>query len=354
MLPASPPRSSSGKRRSVREFIKEKKGIIIGIVLAFAYFLFGGYIPAYNIQTNFDDGEIFVGLYSHLYRYGQFFGWITALFLIRPVRHLWANEKENKKLINLILAILLLVPAVVVVIDFHSSNPAPYELKPELLRSRPELNEHFKKQNPSETDKRDYQKVMLELLQDPGNWSYARFWHYLIIYFHAFSLLLILAIQIWLSVYGASEKIRQTDEYKGILVFCASTMLISFLWLLMRTAFNYQRGSYFPAISNPAADYLLGAQFITGSLVILLLLSTTFIKEFVQAVTLAGFGFACFSVFIQQWRPEKLLEIFGKDADVINYWTIFVGIVFFSGLVVLILKLKAAQHKKFSKSEKRL
>jgi hypothetical protein len=318
----------------------------VGATLALIYLLLAGYLPAYYIEKNYIDGEVFVSLYSHLFRYGQFFGWITVLFLIDPVFHLWNKEKkDNKTFLIFVLVGFLGLSAVVVVFDLQSTSVAPYEIKPEILQSDNSLRDHFTKKERSPEDKQLYETKTLELLKDRANWSFARYLHYTAIFLHAFSLLFILSIVVWLIIYGGSEEIRQTPEYKRSLVYCTYTILISALWLLMRLTFNYQRQFYFAGTSNPAADYLFVTIFVIGSLVIAILLSITFIKDFNPAITIIGFIFTCFGVFLGLWDPEKLLVIFGKDARIINYYTISFGILLLSLIVVLVRKLSSSNQR---------
>lgn len=328
-------------------FLADHKRSFVGAALAFIYFLLAGYLPAYYIQKDFIDGEVFVNLYSHLFRYGQFFGWITVLFLVHPVLHLWNTEKQNKKTLFSILAIFIVISSAVVIIDFQSDNMAPHEIRPDILQSDDRLRGHFtKKGGHDESDKLLYQSLTVEILKDRANWSYARYLHYLAIFLHTFSLLFILSVVVWLIIYGSSKKIRENEDYKRSLVYCSYTILISSLWLLMRIAFNYQREFYFVRSSNPAAEYLFLVIFLMGSLVVILLLSTTFIKEFTQAITIAGFVFAGLNILLDKWDPAKLLELFGKDANTLNYWTILVGILMLSGIIVLVRNLSGIRHSK--------
>ena len=151
-------------------------GIVVGAVVALLYFILAGYVPAAYVQDSYRPyGALYVKLYPHVFLYPQFYGWLSILLLIPPVLYLKAhpNFARMKKGLLGMLAVVLVLSVMVFTIALCSSNVAPFGLKSELIEGEPPLREHFNKEPPSEAERYYYQKRILELYADTGNWSRA-------------------------------------------------------------------------------------------------------------------------------------------------------------------------------------
>jgi hypothetical protein len=118
-------------------------------------------------------------------------------------------------------------------------------------------------------EREHYQATMLELLEDRNNWSAARYWCHLSILIQIFNVLFILVVAIALTIYGLRPDADHSYEFKEALVYCSLAILVSYLWLLMRAAFNHQKLNYFPEISNWIAEVSVMGLSSSDSLVIL-------------------------------------------------------------------------------------
>src|SRR5882724_6380432 len=111
---------------SLRFWLKGNQNLLIivgGLVLAGAYFFFGGLLPDYYISSHYTEGAKIVGLYSHLYRYCEFFGWLAVLLLIPAVIFLRSQKidvRRNKFFFLIALLLLISFPLATVWIDQRS------------------------------------------------------------------------------------------------------------------------------------------------------------------------------------------------------------------------------------------
>lgn len=241
--------------------------IIAGVVLAGVYFFFGGLLPDYYISTHYTEGHKIVGLYSHLYRYCEFFGWLAILLLIPPVTFL-ASQKidvlKNKLFILIALLLLILFPLATVWIDQRSSNTAPHEVRPDIVENNPALKDHFIKGPPTQEQKEAYQSTMNSLLKDKANRSFAWFLHYLTVYLLTLQLVALGVVVVALLRFGPARPPSQSSRYTTALVSCSLSIFVSYLWVLMRVAFVAQKSTYFPTISLPVTEgVLLGFSLLT-------------------------------------------------------------------------------------------
>jgi hypothetical protein len=310
-----------------------RTGFIVGL-LTLAYFIFAGLAPALYIQTHYTDGSSFISLYSHLYRYPVFFGWITIPLLIYPVKYL--ISVPTLKLIefkNLIFFGLILVASLFVVADFLSQNIAPFEVKAEILQNDDQLKDHFTKKAPKDDEKKAYQNKMLEMLKNISNWSIARYLHYTAIFLQVLNLLCIGFIAAALAVDRASADFKDSYKFKLALIYCSLAGLVSYLWGLMRAAFYYQKPIYFPEISNPVADIMIVAAFTIVTLVIVTVLVFWVGDKFGNLIAAVATVCGGISILTATIFQGSLVAVFGRNAGTVPYWTILLGI---GGLAIFI------------------
>lgn len=326
--------------------IKNRAGLISGIILALAYYLLAGLVPALNVKNHYPGGKTIVNLYAHLFHYGQFFGWISVLLLIRPVTYIAPLRGLNRWKDRLILlTFLLAISMFVVALDMHSQNIPPYEVRPEILEKDDRLRDHFTKTQRSADDISYYEQSMAKLTKSRANWSMARYVHYLTVFIHAFTLLFLFFVVAALTVHGASAQSGDSAEFKISLVYCSLATLISYLWVLMRVAFNHQKPLYFSKIANPVAEYVVMALFTVATLLIAVRLSS-WLKDYYSAiVSLATISVGILSALAVAGKIT-LVEVFGKDAGTLPYWTILGAIASLFIFAFLAHRMNADQNSK--------
>jgi hypothetical protein len=333
---------------SLRSCLKSLQGnknlliIIAGVVLASAYFFFGGLLPDYYISTHYTEGHKIVALYSHLYRYCEFFGWLAVLLLIPAVTFLHSQKidvRKNKFFILVALLLLILFPLAAVLIDQRSRNAAPHEVRPDIVESNPALKNHFIKGPPTQEQKEAYQSMMNSLLKDKTNRSVARHLHYLTIYLLTLQLVAVGVVVVALLRFGPVQPPSQSSRYTSALVSCSLAIFVSYLWVLMRVAFIAQKLIYFPTISLPVTDAVLLGFSLLATLVIGLRLLNLYERQqalsLLIALALPVFGLLM-SGFNWAEFQEMLVTAFGRDAELTQYWLILGATIFLLLFVALI------------------
>lgn len=344
------------KLRSLLSDLGKKKKLlirIVGFVLAGAYFIFAGLLPDYYIHKHYADGHAYVNLYSHLFRYGEFFGWMTVLLLIPPVTYL-ASESSNIQIPWLLVFVGVIVcSALGLLVDFQSENIAPHEIRAEIIENDPQLKYHFTKGSRTEDDKTDYQRKTVSLIQERANWSVARYLHYLTIFIMTSQLVFIAVVVVALLKCGLTQRLKESPEFKMALVYCSLAILISYFWVLMRMAFVQQKPDYFPSISNPVAEFtLLFFCIVATSLIVYRLLSLSGFRE--ELSIILGVGSLFFSALsvLSVWKFQgALVKAFGRDARMIHYWTPFIAIAFLSVFAILGYTMKVKQQSEIAETD---
>jgi hypothetical protein len=314
---------------------------LVGL-LTLIYFIFAGLAPALFIQAHYVHGSTFVSLYSHLYRYPVFFGWITIPLLAYPVKYLLSVKNLSlPKFKTLICLGLIAMATLFVIADVNSDNIAPFEVKAEVLQNDERLKDHFTKASPNADEKQSYQNRMLELIKNRSNWSIARLLHYIAIFLQVLNLLAIGFIATGLTIHRTLPQGNDSAEFKLALIYCFLAGLVSYLWGLMRAAFNYQKPVYFPEISNPVTEIWIAASFIIVTLVIVIGLNFWVGSRLSNLISaLVGFAGAVGVFTVTKFR-DLLLAVFGKDAGTVPYWTILLGMAVVSIFIFLGHKIRA-------------
>lgn len=319
-------------------------GFIVGLVLAIVYFVLAGLVPAVYIQNRYTNGATFISLYSHAFRYPQFFGWMTILLLVPPVLYLTSLpglKRAGDRL--LLLFLLVLISTFILVIDTQSRNTAPFEVRAEILQHDDQLNNHFTKKALKGEDKKAYEDKMLSLLKSRDNWSPARYLFYLSVFLQIFNVLFIFVVAGALSIRGLTPNSDHPYEFKEALIYCSLAILVSYLWLLMRVAFNYQKPDYFPGISNPVADLTVIALFAAATLLIAIRLLSWLPDKFTVIFSLASIFLGFLGALSAMTLKETLVTVFGKDAGLVPYCTILVAIGSLLIFVVVARKMRVGQ-----------
>ena len=317
--------------------------IIIGVVvLAGAYFFFGGLLPDYYISTHYTEGYKIVSLYAHLYRYCEFFGWLAVLLLIPAATFLHSQKtkiRKDKSFIAVALFLLVVLPLAVVWIDQRSKNAVPHEVRPDIVESNPALKDHFIKAQPTQKQNEDYQDTMNSLLENPANRSTARALHYLTIYLVTLQLIVVGVVIAALLRFGPARSSNQSSRYTSALVYCSLAIFVSYLWALMRVAFVAQKPIYFPRISLPVTEFvLLGFSFLATVAIALRVLNLYKGREAlsilfgltlpVLTLLMGGFNWVRFK--------ELMVSAFGQDAEPAQYVLILGAIIVLLAFVALI------------------
>jgi hypothetical protein len=291
---------------------------VIGVVLALFYFILAGYVPAAYIESNYTHGTLYVNLYSHVFRYSQFFGWLTILLLIPPVSYLKlrTNIKPAKHRL-LLFSLIFILSLVLLTLAFNSANVAPFGVKRQLAQSEPALKDHFAKPAPTEVERREYQKRMLELHSDRTNWSAARYLYYLAVFIQIFTMLFILFAGVALCVHrGLSPHAAQSYKFKAALLYYSLAILVAYLWLLMRFAFVEQKTKYFPGVYNFAGDFWIAAVFVGFSVIFVTVQFSSVFGKYTFLLNLIPLSFG---IFAPLSFGSTLVLMFGKDVDVFTY-----------------------------------
>lgn len=323
---------------------RRRAGFIVGLLLAIVYFVLAGLVPAVYIQNRYDDGATFVSLYSHVFRYPQFFGWMTIPLLTPPVLYLTSLPGLNRTRDRaLLLFLVVLISTFILVIDTQSNNTAPFEVKAQILQGDDQLKNHFKKKEMKGEEKKAYQDKMLGLLKDRGNWSPARYLFYLSIFIQIFNILFIFIVTGALTIHGLAPGSEHPYEFKEALVCCSLAILVSYLWLLMRVAFNYQKPDYFYRISNPVADLTIIALFAAATLLVAIKLLSWLPDKFTVIFSLASIFLGLLGALSAMTLKETLVTVFGKDAGLVPYFTILVALGSLLIFVVVARKMRVGQ-----------
>lgn len=344
--------------RFLADFIRSHLGIFVGVTLALIYFVFAALLPIVSILTNYEDGETFIKFYSHLYLYPAFFGWLTILLLIYPVKYLYSNKILIQRRFKILFLIILILSVFMLMVDINSTNTAPFEIKANILESNPDLKDHFKttpfdrnrkkisdeersrlsdesrKKYDEERKKYDeanekYYYTALELIENSDNWSTSRFFHYISVFVQILSVFITGFITLILVHSKFTDSVEDSYEFRAAYLCCSSVVLISYLWLLMFVAFEHQKQDYFFEISNQATFYVV----LFGFFIVTLLLPIMFVKliggDLVNnlipiILLLGGAGSA---LFFATNNKDTLVKLFGKNAEINNYWIILLGII---------------------------
>ena len=300
---------------------------LIVVLVMLTYFILAGAAAVVCIQTQYENGGTFVSLYSHLYRYPVFFGWITIPLLAYTIKYL--KSAPTVRLNNRKIFTILTIGAVLfVIVDLQSNNIAPFEIKAEIIQNDDQLKYHFTKEPPEPDEKLAYQNKMLELLKNRSNWSIARYLHYIAIFVQVLNLLCIGFVAIALIVDRTSKKFKDSSAFKIALTSCVLAALVSYLWGLMRAAFVYQKPIYFPEISNPITEVAIAVAFLSITLVIVTGLifwvgdRLGYLGQFVAIFGLFAGGLSV--LFVTSFQ-NSLVLVFGKDAGTLPYWTILLA-----------------------------
>ena len=317
--------------------------IIGGVVLAGAYCFFGGLLPDYYISTHYTEGRKIVGLYSHLYRYCEFFGWLAVLLLIPAVNFLYSQKTDiskNRFFIFVALLLLILFPATTVWIDQQSTNAAPHEVRPDIVESNPALKDHFINGPPTREQNDAYQSTMNSLLKDKPNRSAARPMHYFTIYLLTLQLVAVGIVVVALLRFGPAGSVSQSSQYTSALVSCSLAIFVSYLWVLMRLAFVAQKPIYFPAISLPVTEVVLLGFSLLTTLAISLRLLTLYERRQQALSLLITLALPVFSILMGgfDWARFQgiLVRAFGRDAELFQYVLILGATIFLLLFVALI------------------
>lgn len=323
---------------------RRRAGFIVGLLLAIVYFILAGVVPAVYIQNHYANGATFISLYSPAFRYPQFFGWMTILLLTPPVLYLTSLPGLNRTRDRaLVLFLVALISTFILVIDTQSNNTAPFEIKAEILQSDDQLKNHFTKKELKVEDKTAYQDGMLRLLKDRDNWSPARYLFYLSVFIQIFNILFIFVVTGALSIHGLSPDSDHAYEFKEALVYCSLAILVSYLWLLMRVAFNYQKPNYFPGISNPVADLTVIALFAAATFLVAFRLLSWLPDKFTVIFSLASIFLGFLGALSALTLKETLVIVFGKDSGLVPYFTILVALGSLLIFVVVARKMRVGQ-----------
>lgn len=293
--------------------------------IALVYYILVGYVPAAFIESRYTYGAIYVSLYSHVFRYPQFFGWITILLIIPPVLYLRSctplKEKKNRLIV---LATILFISVLALAIAFQSANVAPFGVKPETLESNPLLCNHFTKDMHTKEENNAYQEEILKLYKNRDNWSSARYLYYFAVSIQIFTMLFIFVVAGALCIYGRSSHSENTDEFKGALIYCSLTIMVAILWLLMRIAFIHQKPRYFPEISNPVGDYAAAGLFIFIVLIYVTQLFSWLFNKHSFILSLVSTSVGIFGTILLGSFKETLVSAFGKNVGLVPYSTILI------------------------------
>lgn len=344
--------------RFLAGFIRSHLSIFAGIALALIYFFFAALLPIVSILTNYEDGITFIKFYSHLYLYPAFFGWLTILLLIYPVKYLYSNKILIQRRFKILFFIILILSVFMLMVDINSTNIPPFEIKANILESNPVLKDHFKttpsdrnrkkitdeeRSKLSEENRKKYDEdrkkydeanekyyyTALKLVENPDNWSMSRFFHYISVFIQILSVFMTGFITLILVHSKFTDSVEDSYEFRAAYLCCSSVVLISYLWLLMFVAFEHQKQDYFFEISNQATFYVV----LFGFFIVTLLLPIMFVKliggDLVNnlipiILLLVGTGSA---LFFAANNKDTLVKLFGKNAEINNYWIILLGII---------------------------
>lgn len=292
--------------------------IIAGVLLALFYFILAGYVPAYNIQKSYTHGAIYVGLYAHVFRYSQFFGWLTILLLIPPVIFLTSHILKRPKNRLLLLIIILVFSFLTLWISSHSANVAPFGVVQKKLNECPQLEKHFTNDAPTKEESKAYQEMIQELYKDRANRSNTRYLYYGSVLMQMLNMLLIFFVASILCLHGWTSNDAQSYEFKGALLYCSLATLVAYIWLLLRVAFVQQKIKYFPEVSNLAGEYIVMLVFFVVTMGLVIFQLSWLLGKYTFILGLIPFFLGIFSLLSS---GSGLVSVFGKNVGTTPYST---------------------------------
>lgn len=284
-----------------------------------------GLIPSLWIWHSYAEGKAYVQMYSHLFLFPIFFGWITVLLLIpffRFVRTEGLFDRRGWKVFLSLPVVFALLS--VVTVELPSKNHAPYELLPELVNNSPSLSGHFSRGDDIQrAEALAFQDELGRLIDAPANWSVARLFHYSSVFLSATQMLLVFFCAGLLALYRLKNQSLRSESYRAALVACTCAVFVFLLWVLMRQVFLLDKTLYYGDVANVVKDYVVAALFFTG----LLFLSTGLFLWLGEKLTaIIGLFGSAGGVFFVLSETDRLREVFGADASLASYWTILLGI----------------------------
>lgn len=318
---------------------RDRFGRAVGLALAPVYYVLAGYVPAAYVEKGYANGPAFIALYSPVFRYPEFFGWLTIILLIRPVLYLTSLRGFREARDRLLMLLFLVAVSVgILMVNVDSRNIPPFEVDARVLQADGRLKDHFTmSRDLTPKEKEVYQETMLTLLKERKNWSTARYWYHLSVFIQIFNVLFIFAVTCALTVYGFTPDSGHSYEFKEALVCCSLALLVSYLWLLMRVAFNYQKPAYFPKIDNPTAELAVIALFLLATLFVAVRLGSWLLDTFSTVFSLASAFAGLLGTLSAVRFQEPLVNAFGKNSGTAPYWTILLVV----GSVLLIFFIMA-------------
>lgn len=284
-----------------------------------------GLIPSLWIWHSYAEGKAYVQMYSHLFLFPTFFGWITVLLLIPFLRFIRTEGLFDRRGWKVFLSLPVVFALLsVVTVELPSKNHAPYELSPELIDNSPRLSGHFSRGEDIQlADALAFQDELGRLLDDPANWSVARLFHYSSVFLSASQMLLVFFSAGLLALYRLRNQSHRSESYRAALVACTCAVFVFLLWVLMRQVFLLDKTLYYGEVANVVKDYVVAALFFIG----LLFLSTGLFLWLGEKLTaIIGLLGSAGGVFFVLSETDRLREVFGADATLAGYWTILLGI----------------------------
>ena len=109
---------------------------------AVAYWLLCGVIPTSLVVLLYQQGGLYVALYSHFFLYPLFFGWISVALVVRSLSFLIGLLKKWERLSHFWVGIAIFSVAALG-LDLASTNVAPWEVSPRVMENDSILAKYF-------------------------------------------------------------------------------------------------------------------------------------------------------------------------------------------------------------------
>jgi len=293
-------------------------------IIASTYFILCGLAPVLYVVSAYENGYVYIQLYSHFYLYPLYFGWITVILLLNSWESLGRKLTRDQKLICFLG--LLAFALMATMIDVSSDNVAPFQVKPSILEAELVLNDHFVNR-PTSADRFEYQERINQIVKNIGytSWSMSHYLYLLSFLCQAYFYGLTIVTSFVMVAYRFRDDFTSTAEFRNALINLSVAFLVSILWFLMRSAFRQEKLLFFPAESLPTGDYLL----ILGYGMCAVLIALCFwLWLGDKLIAFASLIFGVVSALTIWKEQEILVDLFGREAGQMSYLCILFGMSF--------------------------
>jgi hypothetical protein len=309
----------------LRQLLNKILGILAPVWWGLAYFLFCGLLPFVLVWKSYDKGLSYMQLYSPLFLYPLFYGWIAVGFLQiayeRGVSSVLILEGRRLFFWAGVVAFAL----VVFLLEVMGPVVAVWEAPPVAINGDPFLRDFFETANHSQAEKIAYQEKLSVLVGGLANWRSwptNRWAYFLSVFLQGMAMIAAFAACGVLASHRLSRNFGDGPTFRTALACAALAIAILFLWILMRVVFEQQRTNYYAIAPNVIALYVITGLFMIA---LLFIVACFWLWLGNNLGTVLGMLFGGVGGVIGLLQPSILAKFFGKEAGLAPHITILAG-----------------------------